>query len=181
MLTRRLNCLLRRSKYLRKKSSKLYPCSAKLQLPSGNHQIFYKKKLFSQELWFFNPNFYATLCNFKWTIKAFIAWFYFKPKKTQLWLALCLRLYHQIFNILIENLNFWQCSELKQRKIWKVLWFRKNDPNIRIHPEPELPNLPATNPLYPAMNDAVVFKYETGRGKLSPLIKFLKNCHFYSH
>ena len=94
----------------------------------------------------------------------------FQAEKTQLWLALCLRLYHQIFNILIENLNFWQCSELKQRKIWKVLWFRKNDPNIRIHPEPELPDLPATNPLYPAMNDAVVFKYETGRGKLSPLI-----------
>jgi len=43
----------------------------------------------------------------------------------------------------------------------------KNDPNIEIHPSPELPDLPTKNSLYPVMSDAVTFKYEDARGRFA--------------
>jgi len=41
----------------------------------------------------------------------------------------------------------------------------QNDPNTVIYPIAEVPDLPAKNALYPAMSDAVTFKYEQGRGR----------------
>jgi len=42
---------------------------------------------------------------------------------------------------------------------------RKNDPGVTIRPPAAIPSIPVPNKLFPAMSDAVVFKYEEGRGR----------------
>jgi len=44
---------------------------------------------------------------------------------------------------------------------------RINDPTVEMEPKLELPDLPATNKLFPAMNEAVTFKYEANRGRFA--------------
>jgi len=43
----------------------------------------------------------------------------------------------------------------------------RNNNTIQIHPKAELPPVPKKNPLYPAMSDAVTFKYEEDRGRFA--------------
>jgi len=43
----------------------------------------------------------------------------------------------------------------------------KNEPELDVHPKPDVPTIPKTNPLYPVMSDAVNFKYEEDRGRFA--------------
>lgn len=61
-----------------------------------------------------------------------------------------------------------------QKDILQALNFFKNAPEsmrrdeaMDIHLEPELPDMPHKNPLYPVMSDAVTFKYEDARGRFA--------------
>jgi len=59
---------------------------------------------------------------------------------------------------LLQALNFFKNAPAK---------LLQNDPDVDLHPTPELPDIPKQNELYPVMSDAVTFKYEEARGRFA--------------
>ena len=53
--------------------------------------------------------------------------------------------------------------------------YRQNDESVVVYPKQEVPKIDKVNKLYPAMADAVTFKYEEKRGNANfSVIAFLK-------
>ena len=76
---------------------------------------------------------------------------------------------------LLKSLDIAKVDANKKAKLQKetqqaLKFFEKapsvyNDPNVVMKVKPELPKLPDKNKKYPAMSNAVMFKYQPGRGK----------------
>ena len=75
---------------------------------------------------------------------------------------------------LLKSLDIAKVDATKKAKLQKetqqaLKFFEKapsvyNDPNVVIKAKPELPKLPDKNKKYPAMSNAIMFKYQPGRG-----------------
>ncbi len=82
-----------------------------------------------------------------------------------------------VYQDLVKSLDKAKVDANKKLKVQKdaqaaLNYFKKaasvyNDPNVVIRPASELPKLPDKNKLYPALSNAVRFKYEPGRGRFA--------------
>jgi len=82
---------------------------------------------------------------------------------------------HSAYKELMKALDIAKVDAKKKMAIQKetqqaMEYFRKapsiyNDPNIQIHAPKELPKISRRNPKYPAVSDAIEFRYEEGRGR----------------
>ena len=80
-----------------------------------------------------------------------------------------------VFKELLKALDKAKVDSNKKIKIQKdaqqtLKFFEKapsvyNDPNVVMKPVSDLPKLPDKNKKYPALSNAVLFKYEAGRGR----------------
>ena len=76
---------------------------------------------------------------------------------------------HDTYKELMKALDVAKVDSQKKMKIQKdtqqaMEYFRKapsvyNDPNVHIYPPQELPKISGRNPKYPAMSDAIQFRY----------------------
>ena len=54
---------------------------------------------------------------------------------------------------------------------------KKSHPEEEMNPGPDVPDMPIKNRLYPAMSDAIAFKYEASRGRYAVASRYVSFFH----
>lgn len=95
---------------------------------------------------------------------------------------------HECYKQLLKSLDVAKADQAKKLKVQKdaqqaLAYFKKapsiyNDPNVPMKPELELPKLPDKNKKYPAISNAITFKYEPGRGRYAVATRDIKVGEF---